>query len=79
MIVGGESGRGARPMQPDWVRDFSDSAEAAGVPFFFKQWGGRSPKQLGRTLDGREWNDMPPNVINGRAPQCAVALNKNPS
>jgi len=43
------------------------------VPFFFKQWGGRSPKQLGRVLDGREWNDMPPYIPRALAPQPAVA------
>ncbi|WP_331757721.1 phage Gp37/Gp68 family protein [Nocardia sp. NBC_01388] len=59
VIVGGESGPNARPMHPDWVRDLRDECTAAGVPFFFKQWGGRTPKSAGRELDGRIWNQMP--------------------
>lgn len=59
VIVGGESGHGAREMQIDWVRDLRDQCTTAGVPFFFKQWGGRTPKQNGRHLDGRTWNQMP--------------------
>jgi protein gp37 len=73
VIVGGESGAPRRPLSVDWVREIRDQCKAAGVPFFFKQWGGRSPTQLGRTLDGREWNDMPPSIQRGRAPQPAVA------
>lgn len=59
VIVGGESGPGARPMKPEWVRSVRDQCEAAGVAFFFKQWGGFRPKSGGRELDGREWNDFP--------------------
>lgn len=59
LIVGGESGPGARPMDPEWVRDLRDRAVAAGVPFFFKQWGGRTPKAGGRELDGRTWDEYP--------------------
>lgn len=59
VIVGGESGLGARPMHPDWVREIRDQCIAANVPFFFKQWGGIRPKTGGRELDGREWNEMP--------------------
>jgi protein gp37 len=59
VIVGGESGPGARPMQIDWVREVRDQCVAAGVPFFFKQWGGIRPKSGGRLLDGREWNELP--------------------
>ncbi len=59
VIVGGESGPGARPMHPDWVRSIRDQCQAAGVPFFFKQWGGRSPKAGGRILDGRTWEEFP--------------------
>ena len=58
-IVGGESGPGARPMHPDWVRQIRSRCVAYGVPFFFKQWGGRTPKAGGRLLDGREWNQLP--------------------
>jgi protein gp37 len=59
VIVGGESGPRARPMKPEWVRPIRDKALAAGVPFFFKQWGGRNKKAAGRVLDGRVWNQMP--------------------
>ena len=59
VIVGGESGPGARPIDPDWVRDIRDRCLDAGVPFFFKQWGGYRPKSGGRTLDGREWDEWP--------------------
>jgi protein gp37 len=59
VIVGGESGPGARPMHPDWVREIRDQCIAQNVPFFFKQWGGIRPKSKGRELDGREWNEMP--------------------
>jgi protein gp37 len=59
VIVGGESGPGARPMRAEWVREIRDQCAAAGVAFFFKQWGGLRPKSGGRELDGREWNDFP--------------------
>jgi protein gp37 len=60
VIVGGESGVHARPMDPGWVRSIRDLCSAAGVPFFFKQWGGRTAKSGGRVLDGRTWDEMPP-------------------
>jgi protein gp37 len=59
VIVGGESGLGARPMRPDWVRSIRDQCVAAGVPFFFKQWGGVLKKKAGRELDGRTWDELP--------------------
>jgi protein gp37 len=59
LIVGGESGAKHRPIDPDWVRDLRDRAVAAGVAFFFKQWGGRTPKARGRLLDGRTWDEYP--------------------
>lgn len=59
VIVGGESGGGRRPMAPEWAQEIRDQCVAAGVPFFFKQWGGRTPKSGGRVLDGRTWDDMP--------------------
>jgi protein gp37 len=59
VIVGGESGPRARPMLVEWVREVRDQCVAAGVPFFFKQWGGLRPKSGGRLLDGREWNQWP--------------------
>ena len=59
VIVGGESGPGARPMQADWARDIRDQCAAAGVPFHFKQWGGVFKKRNGRELDGETWDEMP--------------------
>lgn len=59
VIVGGESGLKRRPMRPEWARKIRDCCAAGGVPFFFKQWGGRTPKAGGRELDGLEWNEMP--------------------
>jgi protein gp37 len=59
VIVGGESGPGHRPMQAEWVHAIRDQCDNAGVAFFFKQWGGRTPKAGGRLLDGREWNGAP--------------------
>ena len=59
VIVGGESGPGARPMQPDWVREIRDNCLQHGVPFFFKQWGGVFKKRTGRTLDDEIWDQMP--------------------
>jgi protein gp37 len=59
VIVGGESGPGARPMHPAWAVDLRDQCQRAGVPFFFKQWGGVHKHKTGRVLDGRTWDDMP--------------------
>jgi protein gp37 len=59
VIAGGESGVRHRPLNLDWVRQLRDDCLAAGVPFFFKQVGGRTPKAGGRTLDGRTWNQYP--------------------
>ena len=59
LIAGGESGPGARPMEEEWVRDLRDQCGAAGVAFFFKQWGGRTPKANGRDLDGKHHDEMP--------------------
>lgn len=59
VIVGGESGARFRPMQPEWVRDIRDACIGAGVPFFFKQWGGRTPKAGGRVVDSRVWDEIP--------------------
>src|SRR5437016_5107248 len=59
VIVGGESGPGRRPMAAVWASDIRDQCLRAGVPFFFKQWGGRTPKAGGRLLDGQEWDEMP--------------------
>ena len=62
VIVGGESGPRARPMAAEWARSVRDDCLAAGVPFFFKQWGGRHAKAGGRELDGETWNQMPREV-----------------
>lgn len=59
VIVGGESGRGARPMDADWARSIRNLCKIAGVPFFFKQWGGVNKVTAGRELDGRTWDEMP--------------------
>jgi len=59
VIVGGESGPGHRPIRAEWVRSIRHQCSDAEVAFFFKQWGGRTPKAGGRVLDGREWNEMP--------------------
>ncbi len=77
VIVGGESGPRARPMQPDWVRAVRDQCQQAGVPFFFKQWGAHDEfgkrvgkAKAGRDLDGRTWDGMPRplNVHDARRP-----------
>ena len=62
VIVGGESGPGARPLRPEWVIEIRDRCLEAGVPFFFKQWGGVRRKQNGRLLQGRTWDQMPRSV-----------------
>jgi len=59
VIVGGESGANARPIERSWVRGIRRQCRNAGVPFFFKQWGGRTPKAGGRLLDGRQYDEMP--------------------
>ncbi|MCC6126269.1 MAG: phage Gp37/Gp68 family protein [Pirellulales bacterium] len=59
VIVGGESGPGARPMKREWISDILDQCQEAKVPFFFKQWGGIQKKRTGRELDGRTWDELP--------------------
>jgi protein gp37 len=61
-IVGGESGPGARSVDPEWVTEIRDQCVEAKVPFFFKQWGGVQKSRAGRTLEGRTWDEMPMNV-----------------
>ncbi|MCB2226981.1 MAG: phage Gp37/Gp68 family protein [Desulfarculaceae bacterium] len=68
VIVGGESGPGARPMREEWVHQIQARCLAEGVPFFFKQWGGVNKKKAGRLLDGRTWDGMP-----GESPKLAYA------
>jgi protein gp37 len=67
VIVGGESGPGARPMRPEWVRSIRDQCKSAGVPFFFKQWGGVRKHLAGRELDRRIHNSFPEAYQNTRA------------
>jgi protein gp37 len=59
VIVGGESGPGARPMRPDWARRIRDACVDRGIAFFFKQWGGTQKAKAGSLLDGREWKEFP--------------------
>lgn len=77
VIVGGESGPGARPMQGDWVRSIRDQCRAARVPFFFKQWGGVLKKRTGRVLDERTHDAMParsPHRMPGAAHREKLAM-----
>ncbi|MFF3761129.1 DUF5131 family protein [Streptomyces sp. NPDC002185] len=62
VIAGGESGPGHRPVEEEWLIDIRDLCSAAGVPFFFKQWGGRTPKAGGRELEGQIWSEIPERV-----------------
>jgi len=62
VIVGGESGHGARPMRVEWARSIRDQCRSAGVAFFFKQWGGVRKKETGRSLDGRTYDEIPTRV-----------------
>lgn len=62
VVVGGESGPGARPMNSAWVLDIRDQCVVAGVPFFFKQWGGVRKGRNGRQFDGRTYDEYPPRI-----------------
>jgi len=68
VIVGGESGPRARPLEASWVRSIRKQCEAAGVPFFFKQWGGARKAQTGRLLDGRTYDEFPYALEGARTP-----------
>ena len=68
VVVGGESGTGARPMDSNWAVDIRDQCLAAKVPFFFKQWGGVNKKKAGRLLEGRTWGQMPNPVYRAAVP-----------
>lgn len=59
VIVGGESGPGARPLLKEWVVDIKNQCLASNIPFFFKQWGGVNKKRNGRKLEGRTWDETP--------------------
>ncbi len=67
VIVGGESGPNHRPIDRGWVVEIRDQCIDAGVPFFFKQWGGRTPKSGGRLLEGRLWDEMPAMIHTAKA------------
>jgi protein gp37 len=68
VIVGGESGPGARPIRQEWVLSIRDQCQAASVPFFFKQWGGTRKKLSGRMLDGKTYDEFPA-VVQSRPPE----------
>jgi protein gp37 len=74
VIVGGESGPGARPMNPTWVKDIKRQCSFAGVPFFFKQWGGVRKDLAGRKLNGRTWDALPTPVLRHPAAELELAL-----
>jgi protein gp37 len=73
VIVGGESGHGARPLRREWVTEVRDQCIGAGVPFFFKQWGGVRKKRAGRELDGQTYNGFPTRIQHPVSP-LATAL-----
>jgi protein gp37 len=75
MIVGGESGVGARPMKKEWVLSLRDQCKRSGIPFFFKQWGGVRKKKAGRRLEGRTYDEFPSRVRHPILPaaDCASA------
>ena len=70
VIVGGESGPGARPMEPEWVTEIRDRCLERSVAFFFKQWGGVQKCRTGRKLDGDTWNQMPSGLSESRVDEC---------
>ncbi len=72
VIAGGESGPEYRPLRMEWVRGIRDACHRAGVPFFFKQVGGRTPKARGRLLDGRVWTQLPAMAGSLRRPALAI-------
>ena len=74
VIVGGESGPRARPMDPEWACEIRDQCHAADVPFFFKQWGGPRPKSGGRLLEGVEWSGFPRKTANQVVPQISSSV-----
>ena len=73
VIVGGESGRGARPMERGWVESIRGQCETAGVPFFFKQWGGVQKSRTGRELNGRTYDEMP---VRSAKPAAPLAMRR---
>lgn len=73
VIVGGESGHGARPLKKEWVTSIRDQCAEARIPFFFKQWGGVRKKHAGRALDGRTYDGFPHRVANPVSPATIAA------
>ena len=73
VVVGGESGHGARPVEADWVRHIQDQCDDQGVPFFFKQWGGVFKAKTGRQLDGQTYDDYP-QIENKEPPNRRIRL-----
>jgi protein gp37 len=73
VIVGGESGHGARPLKKEWVTAIRDQCEQAAIPFFFKQWGGVQKKRAGRALDGQTYDGFPTRINHPVSP-VATAL-----
>ena len=71
VIVGGESGHGARPIRAEWVKAIRDQCKRANVPFFFKQWGGVRKKEAGRKLEGRTYDEFP-TVKRGPVPSSLI-------
>ncbi|MFH1861172.1 MAG: DUF5131 family protein, partial [bacterium] len=74
VIVGGESGPKARPMESQWAIDLKNLCQEAGVAFFFKQWGGIFKKKTGRLLEGRFWNELPAVFPHFSAPNSRSSL-----
>ncbi len=72
VIVGGESGPGARPICHEWVTDIRDQCLAEGIPFFFKQWGGVNKKANGRMLEDRVWNEIPEDTLRRESAYVSV-------
>jgi protein gp37 len=75
VIVGGESGHGARPMKEAWVQSIRDQCKEAGVPFFFKQWGGRQKSKAGRLLNQRTYDELP-EIRRRPIPERSIRLNR---
>lgn len=74
IIAGGESGPGCRPCELNWIRELRDKSSDLGTAFFFKQWGGRTPKAGGRILDGRTWDEFPDLEFQSRIPLLNLQL-----
>lgn len=74
VIVGGESGPRARPMNPDWVKEIRDQCVSANIPFFFKQWGGFNRKKAGRMLEGKLWDQLPSSLHNSSGIQAELDI-----